>query len=179
MKSKILKIASIFNAVGFLSALIGMIISNEYSNYFIWLVFYFPFLWLFWILCVFTAQKENFFASLIGLWLVIDISILFFFIMLAKGVPDWANSRGIEMVMGTIYFPVVVPTGFFINFLPTFEESLSSKLLPMLVKIVGNGVSNALSVWLLMSWISTIQSFVLMGMAYWLLKRKNHKSKIA
>lgn len=179
MKSKIFKIASIFCGFGFFTALIGMIIPTEYSNSFIWLVFYFPFLWLLWILCVFTANKDHFFANLIGLWVVIDFSILFFFIMLAKDVPNWANSRGIEMVLGTIYLHVVVPTGFLINFLPTFEESLNIKFLPMFVKVAGNEFGNALIVWLLMSWISMIQSIGLMGSALWLLKRGNHKTKIA
>ena len=179
MKSKIFNITSVFGGFGFLSSLIGMVIPGSYNGFFIWLVFYFPVLWVLWIFCVFTASKDNFFMRLVGLWVVIDTSILFFFIMLAKDIPNWANSRGIEMVLGTIYLPIVAPTGFLINFLPTFEETISIKFLPVLVKVAGNGIGNALSVWLLMSWISMIQSFGLMVIALRLLKRKSHKIKVA
>ncbi len=172
MKSKIHKITLVFVGFGFLSSLIGMLVPSAYIGTFIWLVFYMPVLWGLWICCVFTARKDKFFINLIELWVVINISILFFFIMLAKDVPNWANARGIEMVLGTVYFPIIVPTGLLIHFAAPFGETITIGLLVVLVRVAGDVIGNALSVWLLMSGISLVQSFGLMGIALWLLKRK-------
>ena len=165
--AKIYPASVILALAGLFLSGIGMLSEKRYIDIFSFLLFYMPILWIFWNVCAFTLKGPGSFWKLIFLWLVIDLSILFLYIMLANDVPNWGKSRGIEVVMAVTYLPAIIPFGFLVNVIPTNADSILQTISDTLIRIAGPSVGEALTIWLEMSSVAALQSSCLIGLIRW------------
>ena len=170
--AKIHPASLILASAGLILSGIGMLSEKKNIDVFSYLLFYMPILWIFWNICVCTLKGPGYFIKLIFLWLVIDLSILFLYIMLSKDVPNWGKSRGIEVVMAVTYLPIIIPFGFFINVIPENADSILQIFFKALIHFTGPSLGEALTIWLEMSFIAALQSSCVIGLVRWWSRRK-------
>ena len=135
-----------------------------------------PLLWVAWICCVFFPWKEKNLSKLVGLWLFVDLNVLLLFVSFALGVVNWAHAKGIEIVVFTAYFPVVIPIAFLFNLVPDPIGKLISGNVDWLVSSFGGGAGDAFALWMCMSVVAAVQSFILIGVSSLI---KNRLSRLA
>lgn len=144
--------------IGFIIIICGFIFYPAHTGFFVWLVFYLPILWVLWISCVFLSRKYAHKLKLLALWLLINSTILLFYIYLSLDVDNWTNSQGVEVVIMMTYlpvgFPLVIffPQVFSMDSLIVFEKSVS---------FFGATKSGVFALWLQCSTIAAIQSFAI------------------
>lgn len=169
---KIYPFSVILALAGLFLSGIGMLGKGNNIHLFSYLLFYMPILWVLWNICVFTIKGRWYFFKIIALWLAIDLSILFLYIMLANDVPNWGKSRGIEVVMAVTYLPAIIPFGFVVNVVPSSADTILLKFSNILIHIAGPSVGEALTIWLEMSIVAALQSSCLIGIVRWWARRK-------
>ena len=163
--SLLYNVAVYLSIVGVITSLIEFSVPQEQLRLFVWLIFYAPILWSFWIACVFFARMENAALKLTYLWGAINCTVLFIFIAFAKAVNNWAHSSGIEFAIIVPYFPVAMPTMMLITLLPEASQASIFNILDALTKLLGGGIGDAFAIWIPLSVVAAFQSLCIFGVS--------------
>ncbi len=152
--------------------LISIGASKEYKEMFVWLMFCIPVLWIFWFICLFQISGDKSFYKLFFSWALINL-IIFIFIFSFSDFEGWKSSRDGDVVITTIYFPVVMPLVLLLNVLPDVVGSSLSNSVNSLARFLGNsGSAYFLSIWIYLSGLSVIESLGLVGISRFFAHRK-------
>lgn len=179
---RILSTANLYNICMGLSAIALMIASlaaayrGLSSTYFAWLIFLFPVLWVLWILCACFIHRAYASMKLLALWVAISLAILALFVALAARIESWGHSQGIDTVVMAVYFPVVVPTIYLANLLPSEYATTLSAFPERLMQIFGGGIGDALALWICFSAVASVQCVLLAGIIR--LAKKQHQKVV-
>ena len=163
--SRLFNFTFMLSCINLLLTSVAIIAPQDKTIFFAWIFLYMPVLWCLWIACVFFSKMENAGRKLIYLWGMIDFSVLLLFISFARHVENWSHARGVEFAIAVPNFPVLMPTLFLSNLLPDLIQVDIFKKMDALPKMFSNGLGDALAIWIPISLISALQSFLIYGMS--------------
>jgi hypothetical protein len=162
-KSKIFYIVLFLCILGLLFSLSSFGFEGQAKTIFSLLSFYFSFLWCVWIFCLFTTSINQRFFRLLLIWLIVDLSILLYFISIALDL-NFSESHGMEVLVAITYAPIAIPIGLFLEILNISFLHLEGYFL--------TSVGKAFGVWLEFSILASIQSLILLTLSQRILHHK-------
>ncbi len=125
------------------------------------LSFYFFPAWLLWIWCLLLKPFRGKLSALIGLWLILDLSILLSFLSAASMLGDIERSQGAEIVWGIAYLPSILPFGLMVNVLHDSFRLIFAALNNACVEYLGAAYGHVTGTWIGLSLVSIWQCSVL------------------
>lgn len=140
-------------------------------DFFLWLIFYLPALWILWIFCAFYVQPKRELRRLLSMWLVIDLSVLLVLMSLAMSTEGGINAQGADMVLFLLYLPIIVPLGLVAGWL-LHIANLSSANVGMLFD---STLGEVFAVWLEFSLIGALQSWILAAVSERFFKKRMNR----
>ena len=136
----------------------------------------FPLLWLMWLGCaIFVYDGKHDWRYLLRLWVLVDLAILFYLLATWRYDHNVLRSQGVEIGLGLMYFPVVIPTGFVSSWLlygvigPLFNIDFNTSIL--------HGIGEVFETWIEFSTVAAIQSYLVIVITHhikaWRVRRLN------
>lgn len=168
------KFCFVLGAISLLVTSLAAVDRGARSNYFAWVIFLFPVLWVLWILCAWKVRGAYANVKLLSLWIVISLAILGLFVALAARVDSWGHSQGIDAVVMAAYFPVVVPTIYLVYLFPSRIGTAISGIPDHLMQTFGGGIGDAVALWICFSAVAALQCVLLAGIIRLVSKPRNN-----
>lgn len=87
---------------------VSIAMPEKYKEVFVWLIFGVPVLWVLWFCCIYAVDDERWLRKILLLWMLVNLAIIIF-IFSFSDFSDWKHSKDGEVVIGTLYLPIVFP----------------------------------------------------------------------
>jgi hypothetical protein len=144
---------------------ISIWISGAQKEIFSWLLFYIPVLWALWLCTAFFVREQKIGRKLFVLWGIINAAIWAFSISFS--VPDnWVHSRDQDIVVATIFFPVVMPIILLLSLLPAAVGNAIADCGIGLSKLLGgSSYAEIFAIWIGISLLATIEAVCLIRLS--------------
>ncbi|MBC7489025.1 MAG: hypothetical protein H7240_02455 [Glaciimonas sp.] len=143
--------------VGFLLAMPGFFLPWYVTGL---LCFYFPIVWLLWLGCVFYFKSGNNIFTLLRLWFLIDLGILFMKLSITSSLGDVTHSQGSDILELITYAPVLLPISIFFQITGMGSsipiDQIDASLTHWLIGSFGATTKE----WILVSFIAALQSLL-------------------
>lgn len=133
---------------------ISMAMPEKYKEFFVWLMFSAPFLWCLWFCCIWAANDRRWLLKISLLWGGVNLVILLF-ILSFSDFSSWNQSKDGETIIGTLYFPIVLPL---ILFLPDALLTLLGSSANAISRLFGGGGGTYfIAMWGILSLLSILE----------------------
>ena len=127
---------------------------EKYKEFLVWLIFSVPFLWGCWFCCIWAAKDRSWLFKISLLWCLVNLAIILF-IFSFSDFSSWKHSRDGDVVIGTLYFPIVFPL---ILFLPDALLTLLSSSANSVSRLLGAGDGTYfVAAWCILSLLSMLE----------------------
>jgi hypothetical protein len=166
--SKLTRSTLLMSLIGLSLAIFSNVVNSESKRYFIWLYFYAPALWLFWIITVLTCKDRKEWRYQLVAWWVIDFMIFATLISLSLDMKFAGQSKGADIVMLIAYLPMWFPTILLAHSLPLSASSAQFSAFLF-------GESSVVALWCEASMYAAIQSAIVFGIAHINISRREKR----
>jgi len=153
--------ARLLAVAALLSALISIGTPQGEKESVVWLLFATPVLWVLWLSCALFIDDHDVRTKLFVLWAIINAAIWAFFISFS--IPEhWTHARDQDVVVSTMFFPVVMPVVLLLGVLPAGVGDAAASYWTWVAKSIGSMLGDRygelLAVWIVLSVLAGVEA---------------------